>query len=547
MAQPTPVVQVCGPWIGMRTAWRAPRDPQKVYSAFNMLPQVRGLPTPYVAMPYPTRTVVENGAAAGEVQAIGVFQGTSSEPRNVAIVAGEIWRDAGGWAKVVTAAQLAGAGIALAATGRVFLVPFGAYLCVTDGVNTPFVWDGTSGAGLTELTNAPVFYGRPTVYYGKLIAIKATERDTIVWSEENQPNVGYEAGGFNNAWSLTQTGGGQLYALQGTNAALYYFRADRCGAIRGAVTTDFQASGVHDDVGAVGTTDPEAVCAVGIGEDVWFLDQQGRPHVVVGTKALPVWNEIADIYAVTVGDYTQPFAVTPAPGPVVQVPGERLVFLALPFLGIVVYDTELRVPLAFYRPPGGGASEPGVAVRMGPQITGEKLQLGFGYTEDGDSPSGGSRVDRWPPYDKTGTDYYDESWGASDIDAAGNPSVVVGPLGIPALTTDWLGVELYQYIGRDDSGTGFSWQLSASPSAEDFQPGGFAGVPPAQLTNVGANQVVALSTTVRKNRRLEWGLRRSNRQLFVAFTILAGLPPVPAGVDVVIAKGQAWPTSPSKS
>jgi hypothetical protein len=79
-----------------------------------------------------------------------------------------------------------------------------------------------------------------TVYYAKLFMLKR-DRKTIVWSEENQPNTGYEAGGYNNAWELTQTSNEPLTAIIGTNEALYYGRKTSVGAIRGACQLD-----VHD-------------------------------------------------------------------------------------------------------------------------------------------------------------------------------------------------------------------------------------------------------------------------------------------------------------
>jgi len=159
---------------------------------------------------------------------------------------------AGTWTTRVTRAQILAAGVTLPAAGvEVFTVVFNKTVVFSDGVNLLWTWDGTNGGGIVSLTNCPVAYGRPTVYYGKLFVIKNTERNTIDWSEENQANTGYEAGGFNNSWSLTQTGTAPLVAIIGTNAGLYYFRGRSCGVIKGAVNPDFVTSGVHD---AVSTT-----------------------------------------------------------------------------------------------------------------------------------------------------------------------------------------------------------------------------------------------------------------------------------------------------
>lgn len=149
----------------------------------------------------------------------------------------------------VSVTNLASATVTLAASTPCYLVPFDNLLVVSDGTNTPFTWDGTSGAGgLTKLTNAPVFFGPPTVYYARLFGILASDHSTIQWSEVNSPNTGYVAGGFNNQWTLSQTGQQPLMAIVGTNEALYYWRLTSIGAIRGAVTATFSSDGTHDGI-----------------------------------------------------------------------------------------------------------------------------------------------------------------------------------------------------------------------------------------------------------------------------------------------------------
>jgi len=153
----------------------------------------------------------------------------------------------------ITTAQLTAASITLSSTVQCYACMFGNVMVICDAnTNRPFTWNGTTGVGLTSLTNGPArVVGAPTVFYAKLFFIKGTDHLTVVWSEENQANTGYEAGGFNNAWSLTQTGRSWLTAIQGTNEGLYYFRNTSVGVIRGAVTTDFQTAGVHDDISQV--------------------------------------------------------------------------------------------------------------------------------------------------------------------------------------------------------------------------------------------------------------------------------------------------------
>lgn len=187
------------------------------------------------------------------------------------------------WTAAVSSANLSSASISLvAAPARVYWCTFNNTVVFNDGTNQPWTWDGTSGAGgLTKLTNAPTScYGRPTVYYAKLFFIKGGDRRTIVWSEENTANTGYEAGGYSNVWVLGQTTSQSLTAIHGTNDGLYYFRASSIGVIRGAVSTDFTTSGVHDSVSAeLGVVAPEGV-AVGGNREIWFANQHGQPCVL---------------------------------------------------------------------------------------------------------------------------------------------------------------------------------------------------------------------------------------------------------------------------
>lgn len=201
----------------------------------------------------------------------------------------------------LTAAQLTAAGITIAVS-TVFCVPFANQLVFSDGVNVPFIWDGTDGGGLTLLTNTPVAFGSPTVYYARLFFIKASDHGTIVWSEVNQPNVGYEAGGYNNAWTLAQTGTEPLCAILGTNEQLYYWRNKSIGAIRGAVTSTFSTDGTHDGV-AVGLGHSSIVSASGAtlyraqpvyhNSYIWWYDNEQKPwRMALGGAPEPVWLQL---------------------------------------------------------------------------------------------------------------------------------------------------------------------------------------------------------------------------------------------------------------
>lgn len=236
---------------------------------------------------------------------------------SVVIYSGEIYTvdwttgSTGTLNRVVTTANLSTASCTLSATARVSLLTYNNVLVISDGVNTPFTWDGTSGSGgLVSLTNCPVLYGPPIVYYGKMFGIKATARQTFVWSEENDPTIGYEAGGYNNAWDFVQSDAEPLTRLLGSNEALYVFRASSIAVVTGAVDTEFSTNGSRAAVSEeVGTTSPWSV--IYSRSTVFFLDQQGRPFMIrAGGEAQPIWQDFRETIRTTVLPSTLASAVT---------------------------------------------------------------------------------------------------------------------------------------------------------------------------------------------------------------------------------------------
>jgi hypothetical protein len=162
----------------------------------------------------------------------------------------------------------------ISTTAQCYFVTIADKVVISDGVNTPWTWDGAADA---VLTNCPVLYGQPTIYYAKLFGIKNTERSTIVWCEEGDPTTGYEAGGYNNAWTLGQTDQDPLFGIRGSNEALYYWRERSIGSIRGAVDADFINSGTQEGVSTtVGTKSPDGI-VVGP-DDFYFMDADGKPR-----------------------------------------------------------------------------------------------------------------------------------------------------------------------------------------------------------------------------------------------------------------------------
>jgi hypothetical protein len=222
-------------------------------------------------------------AATGTtIQHITQFDRSNGTRQTVGIIDGAIYTynwSTNVWAQQVSNANIVTAGGALdTSTSNVYTVILADQLIISDGTNVPIMWNGATGAGsITNLANCPVLYGQPVIYYAKLFGIKSTERTAIVWSEENDPTTGYEAGGFNNSWTLAQTGTQILEALAGTNQALFFWRRDSIGQIRGAVTTTFVSDGVVDGVSnSVGT---QAVRSIFLHENkIYFVDQLGRPR-----------------------------------------------------------------------------------------------------------------------------------------------------------------------------------------------------------------------------------------------------------------------------
>jgi hypothetical protein len=230
-------------------------------------------------------------------QAIVQFPHGTSET-TVAIAGGEIFTfdyAAETWTKVVTTANLTTAGITLVGVGfsPVACLVFGNSLFVSDQVNHPFLWDGTTGAGgLTNLANCPPLYGQPTVHQARIFGIKASDLHSMVWSEADNATTGYEAGGFSNVWTLRQTDAHPLTRLVGTNAGLVIFRARSITMAYGDVgDLTFQSTDTREAIDStVGTNTPFAVLEVG--PNIVFLSADMQPYLSRpgATGVVPLWQ-----------------------------------------------------------------------------------------------------------------------------------------------------------------------------------------------------------------------------------------------------------------
>ncbi|HCT57233.1 MAG TPA: hypothetical protein DGD08_08475 [Gemmatimonas aurantiaca] len=288
------------PWVGMRDARETTAQQiNKVLAAINFYLAPGGGGRAYVGRP--GITVMGEDDPATEVQAITTWYRPDGTGVTFRIADGAIDRfdwitDA--WVPALTASQIGAASITLAASGRVQIVPFASGLVINDRVNPMFYWTGVDGTGMTELTNAPIARW-VWVKSAKLVAINAASPIEIQWSEENQPNLGYAAGGYNNAWELRQLGNAPLVAGIGRNDGQILFRERSCFSILGEIGPDFRAASTNSDISErLGTTAPWSLYNVEAG--VVFVDADARPHLATfGTEPAPLWADCLEQLSAT--------------------------------------------------------------------------------------------------------------------------------------------------------------------------------------------------------------------------------------------------------
>lgn len=282
---------------GMRfSRWSGQADPGLAYFAYNAYVDSAGPGSAYRSRPGRYRisaTTLGGGSTTGQL----AYQFTKLDgtQTTVAICGGKFYTlnwGTGTWTETLSAANLSGASITLSTTARCYAVTLNDQMIVSDGTNIPWMWDGTAGGGLTSLTNCPVLYGQPTVHATKLFGIKNSDRGAIVWSEENDPTLGYDTAPYSNYFVMSQTGSDPLFAVRGTNEGLYYWRQTSVGIIRGASNQDFQTAVTGDQVGRVGTRSPRGVLYYQ--NTFYFPDEFGRPWMFQpGGQMVPLWEQIA--------------------------------------------------------------------------------------------------------------------------------------------------------------------------------------------------------------------------------------------------------------
>lgn len=294
-----------GPWDGVLNASDEPEAyKDKLYQAQNMI--LPGAETGGGWQLRPSFVLQQAGGVLGTVggrygQSIFEHVRLDGTIDRYLFVGGKMYEWNG--ATPGTYTDITPGAVTISATARIYCLTFANVLIVSDGVNKPWQYDPASTvATVIEYDSVPsawTAFGKPVVNGGALHFVVdtvagASLRTDFIWSEPDQPLVGYKQTGFLNTWTLTQTEADPLYALAASNAALYYFRRNSIGAITGVVGPNYQAGATLDSVSTdVGTTTPASVI-VSHGS-VWFLDETGKPwRFKFGGELEPIWRGLRD-------------------------------------------------------------------------------------------------------------------------------------------------------------------------------------------------------------------------------------------------------------
>lgn len=151
-------------------------------------------------------------------------------------------------------------------------------------------------AGASEAWTAT---GRPTVYNGSIVMILRSVGEvmygtSVVWSEPNDPTVGYEQDdgvtAYDNQALLTQTGSAPVYCLQTSESQLFYFRKRSIGALLGP-PSDFRTSPNADVSFNLGCINNSLVAS--FGQYIYFTNWDGRVYrFALGGAPEPLWLQM---------------------------------------------------------------------------------------------------------------------------------------------------------------------------------------------------------------------------------------------------------------
>lgn len=240
------------------------------------------------------------------------------------VLDGKIFRTSG-FPLTLTDVTPGGVTIDNGSSTRVAVINYLGDLIVSDGVNRPWIGTNLSATPITganiqidTAANAWSAYGVPTVYSGVVVFIADTvpggsavkSRLGIVWCEPGQATVGYTQTGFTDFANIIQTSTAPLWAILGTNAALYYWRANEIGTASGIVDGSFASTATYASVSTeIGTTFPFAVQRYQ--NLIYFSDVFGRPQQLpIGSAVTEpqIWLQMRS--PITDGSYTSAAAPT---------------------------------------------------------------------------------------------------------------------------------------------------------------------------------------------------------------------------------------------
>lgn len=200
---------------------------------------------------------------------------------------------------------------------RVYFTSFGDFLVINDGVHRPWLASALSSAHVTGayidfdgLGTAWTAVGRPVIYAGSMFLVLGTvngvgvQTDTT-WTAPGAPATGYQQPGYDFRWTLEQTGSSPIYALWGTNAGLYYWRAGSISTIAGVPGPNLQQANTSDSISVnVGTLQSATIGQYG--NTIFFCDQVGRPWMLpLGSAPVPIWLSMRAVIDGSTANYPQ--------------------------------------------------------------------------------------------------------------------------------------------------------------------------------------------------------------------------------------------------
>jgi len=188
-----------------------------------------------------------------------------------------------------TTTDLSSEGVTMSSATRLSFANSRGRLVVTDGVNVPWLLEGTTGAWtFTALSNAPIASGCD-IYYDKVFFWGiGGEENEFEWSDEGDPANGYEAN--DQVWEFAQRDAGRIISMKPMNEVMNIFKEDSSSMLMGAVDEDFRTNAVREGLseteGCVGQR-----AAVVFDGDVYFLSQNG-PRVSLQGQRMVKADEI---------------------------------------------------------------------------------------------------------------------------------------------------------------------------------------------------------------------------------------------------------------